>query len=234
MKDLKKNNLVNVSHELKAPVANLILFLETLYEYDKTLSDYCKQEIIELAICETQRLRNLIDQFLYFRENTDKEEKHFPDMMKEREQSYYILAIYKDFFLTSGYYGYSEQCMIHVDSKLYIHIILSLLENASKFTRQDGKGWIVSETDIFGSINLSSFIKSKYGRSSVIDNGIGLSENLLIFIKSNDEFYSIKRDSLGLRIIKDLLITHNLFLNVVSYPSRGAKLFFTINLIKKR
>ena len=61
MKDVDNNSLVSVSHELKAPINNLIFLLETLYEYEETLSDYHKKEIIELGLYETKRLKNLIE-----------------------------------------------------------------------------------------------------------------------------------------------------------------------------
>lgn len=38
IKEESYRNFKNLSHELKTPVANLNLVLETLYEYDKTIS----------------------------------------------------------------------------------------------------------------------------------------------------------------------------------------------------
>ena len=51
---------MNIIHELKAPVLNLNMLLETLYEYDDALEINKKREIIELGIKETKRLRKLI------------------------------------------------------------------------------------------------------------------------------------------------------------------------------
>ena len=47
---------MNIIHELKAPVLNLNMLLETLYEYDDALEINKKREIIELGIKETKRL----------------------------------------------------------------------------------------------------------------------------------------------------------------------------------
>ena len=60
MKDEAYKNFKNLSHELKAPVANLNLVLETLYEYDKTLSVCRKKEILQLGLAETKRLQDII------------------------------------------------------------------------------------------------------------------------------------------------------------------------------
>lgn len=233
MKDLDNNSLVNVSHELKTPITNLILLLETLYEYEKTLSDYHRKEIIELCIYETRRLKNLIDLFLYFKENIKRDHNYLPEMIADLESSYTILSFYKDFFLTYNFYGYSQKEKICLDSKLYSHIILNLLENASKFTRQSDRGWIVSETDTLISLNLSSFTKLKYVRSSIVDNGVGISDSSLVSIRSNSDFNNIRPQSLGLRIIKDLLIIYNLYLHGSSYPFRGSRFFFTIEFTEK-
>ena len=46
IKEESYRNFKNLSHELKTPVANLNLVLETLYEYDKTISIDKKKEII--------------------------------------------------------------------------------------------------------------------------------------------------------------------------------------------
>jgi signal transduction histidine kinase len=233
MKDLDNNSLVNVSHELKTPITNLILLLETFYEYEKTLSDYHRKEIIELCIYETRRLKNLIDLFLYFKKNIKRDHNYLPEMIADLGSSYTILSFYKDFFLTYSFYGYSQKEKICVDSKVYSHIILNLLENASKFTRQSGKGWIVSETDTLTSLNLSSFTKLKYGRSSIVDNGVGISNKSLLSIRPNSDFNTLKPQSLGLRIIKDLLIIYNIYLHGSSYPFRGARFFFTIEFTEK-
>ena len=36
--------LVNVTHEFKAPISNLKLIIETLYEYNETISSYKRKE----------------------------------------------------------------------------------------------------------------------------------------------------------------------------------------------
>lgn len=233
MKDVNTNYLVNISHEIKTPVTNLILLLETLYDYDETFSDYHRKEIIELGIYETRRLKNLINIFLYSRENMNIDHNYFPEMTHDLNSSYTILSFYKDFFLTYSFYSYSRKERIRVNSKVYSHIILSLLENASKFTRQNSQGWIVSEIDTLTSLNLFSFTRLKYGRSSIVDNGVGMSDSLLLFIRSNDDYHNTRLQGLGLRIIKDLLLIYNLYLHVTSYPFRGARFFFTIKFMEE-
>ena len=69
MKNEDVKNLKKLSHEFKIPVSNLVLILETLYEYDKNLSTDKKKEIIQLGIKEIDRLQDLINYFLSFLSN---------------------------------------------------------------------------------------------------------------------------------------------------------------------
>ena len=63
--------LVNVTHEFKAPISNLKLIIETLYEYNETISSYKRKEILELAFRETERLREIVVQFLNIKKNSN-------------------------------------------------------------------------------------------------------------------------------------------------------------------
>ena len=54
---------MNIIHEFKAPVANISILLETLYEYENVITSRKKMELIELGIKETSRLNDLINQF---------------------------------------------------------------------------------------------------------------------------------------------------------------------------
>ena len=49
IKEESYRNFKNLSHELKTPVANLNLVLETLYEYDKTISIDKKKRFFSLV-----------------------------------------------------------------------------------------------------------------------------------------------------------------------------------------
>lgn len=66
MRNEDVKNFKKLSHEFKVPVSNLILILETLYEYDKNISTNRKKEIIQLGIKEIDRLQDLINYFSNF------------------------------------------------------------------------------------------------------------------------------------------------------------------------
>lgn len=231
MKDEAYKNFKNLSHELKAPVANLNLVLETLYEYDKTLSVCRKKEILQLGLAETKRLQDLIYYFLYFNYKTNSLEEvnrqlQKIDSLDEIVFVYDVLSFQKNIFIKPYVYKNKSFILINIDSKAYKNIVFNLLGNANKFIVYHG--WIILEIDILTSIALASFNYTNLNRTAVIDNGVGITADIQLSIKSNSFFFFNNKQRIGLSIVKEILTTYRLLLNVVSYPHRGAKLYFDI------
>ena len=116
----------------------------------------------------------------------------------------------------------------NIDSKTYNNVIFNLIGNATKFINYHG--WIILEVDIVTSISLTSFNYTNLSRSAVADNGVGMTANTQFLVKSTQSFSSGSTQRLGLSIVKEILSTYCLVLNVISYPSRGAKLYFDIKV----
>ena len=83
-----------------------------------------------------------------------------------------------------------------LNHSLYFQILLNLLENASKFIKNNG--WVLLEMDIFTSLSLSSFVYVKLGRSSVTDNGLGFKDKLMISMPFKGILLNVKKDKFGI------------------------------------
>jgi K+-sensing histidine kinase KdpD len=226
--------LVNITHEFKAPISNLKLIIETLYEYNETISSYKRKEILELAFRETERLREIVIQFLNIKKNLNSLEgllkrEYFPCFLERFFLPYQTLFFYKNSSLYFSIYAHNELGFVMLNHSLYFQILLNLLENASKFIKNHG--WVLLEMDNFTSLSLSSFVYVKLGRSSVTDNGLGFKDKLMISMPSEGILLNLKKDKFGIEIVKNLLSFHKSSLIIVTYPERGSKLFFNMSFI---
>jgi len=236
MKKKENEYLLSLSHEFKAPITNLNLLLNTLYDHELSISIRQKRDIIELGLRETRRLRELITQFLHFREDAviRKKEKQvflFPSFLEKSEVSYELIFFCTSSFTNFSFYSLDNPGRIDIYKKLYLHILISLLENASKFIPE--VGWATVESDILATINLSSFTYYRISRSSVTDNGLGFTDQNLLSTESSflDSSTQGKIEKLGLNIVRRILLLHSSALTVLSYPCRGSKLFFIMDII---
>ena len=230
MESQKDKYLTILSHELKAPIANISLLIETLYEYDRTLPAYRKKEMLELGLREIDRLRSLSNYFLDLRKaySLDKRMSFFPDIIFDLDAKYEMLLLYKNCFVTLHTHGFQVSSYVPIPRNLYSHVILNLLGNAIKFGVK--KKCIIMETDVMTSVDLSSFSYSDFGRSSVIDKGLGFTHSISNFINVDSSAF-FESGKFGLLIVKDILSSYDTSLRGISYPLRGAKLFFDIKLI---
>jgi len=228
---------MNIIHELKAPVLNLNMLLETLYEYDDALEVNKKREIIELGIKETKRLRKLITQFLYFREDlkveaTNIKQYSFQEAIKEIDVSKSLLFFYKNLFVSKNVHTIKGNQLVNINKDLYFNVVLNLVENASKFTY--GKGWVAIDADIVISLSTETFEYKEYGRIAIIDNGVGLRARDLLSTNNKcdgSHLLSLGYEGIGLRVVRNILWFHGSLLNLVSYPERGTKFFFDSQLM---
>ena len=228
-------NLKKLNHELKTPVTNLNLVLEMLYEYDKTLSVSRKKEILRLGLAEIKRLQDLIDYFSNFNylfkfKEKKSEQLQSLDVTNRIASVYDVLSFQKNVFVKSYKCDKNSVGVVNIDSKTYKNVIFNLLGNASKFINYDG--WIILEVDIITSISLISFNYINFSRSAVIDNGVGMTYDIQYLIKSSSLFPYNNRQRIGLAIVREILSTYCLILDVVSYPYRGAKLYFNMRIIQ--
>lgn len=228
---------MNIIHEFKAPVANISILLETLYEYENVITSRKKMEIIELGIKETSRLNELINQFLYLKEDLKThifkvKDVNFKYISSNIDITKSLLSFRKNFFIIRNSYASSEQGLTRINKDLYCNAILNLVENSSKFIY--GRGHIVTEVDRLTSMSVHSFTYTNLGRVAVVDNGVGIGEvNSICLTGISMNNIDLLPMGVGIRVIDSILSFHGLVLGLATYPKRGSKFFFDMSLVYK-
>ena len=204
-----------VSHELRLPIANIRLLIETLLggalEDDETA-----RKMLGRAHNEVKRLEALVGDLL----SVEKLSKSRYELLSKEWLSLETAANYAIDSTSelAKESGIKVILAIQPDFKVYANaaqldqVLLNLVENALKFTSSGGTVTIVS--------------KQKPGSFSVEDTGIGMSESEIP--KIFQRFYRIDRSKskgstgLGLSIVKHIIDSHDAKITVTSKEGKGS------------
>lgn len=205
--------IAEVSHELRLPIANVSLLVETLL--DGGLEDPAvARRMLERAKQECDRLRSLVNDLLSVEnlsETRDEVPRDWVDL--ENRAQYAVESTQK--LAKSGVVA--VKINIAPDFRVYANaaqidqVLLNLLENAIKFTPEGGMVTIQSGAP---------------GCFSVSDSGIGMPEAEIPKIFAR--FYRIDRSrargstGLGLSIVKHIVDLHDAKINVQSKEGEGS------------
>ena len=211
----QKDWISEASHELRLPIANIKLLVDTLL--DGAVSDQATaRRMLERTQAEVRRLELLVKDLLslgeldsnqggLFRQKTNLHKR-----VGEAFQTTLAFANERNVQLVNSV---PEEMLVYVNEQQLDQILINLVENAIKFTPPGGRV-TVKQGD-----NPSSFY--------VEDTGIGMpaSELPRIF----QRFYRIDRASskgstgLGLSIVKDIVELHGAKITVTSELGAGSR-----------
>lgn len=117
-----------------------------------------------------------------------------------------------------------ENIQIWCDQNMVSTVFRNIINNAIKFT------------PVMGYVKLSAEVKSEFVFVTISDNGVGMDAETIKRIEKADEFYSLRGTEnesgtgLGLKIVKDFLITNKALYTINSVPGEGTN--FTIRFTK--
>ena len=209
----KRNFLLSVSHELKSPIAGIKLALQTLQK--RKLDDKHKDQLLDTAIDENDRLNHLVDNLLlaakidknYFRE---KEIISLDEEIQKASRKY--VSKYPNLNLKVSGDPVPE---LKFNRHGMESILSNLIENGIKY----------SSDDPIISIHLDQ--EQEFIRISIADEGIGVpqKEKKKIFEQfyrvGSEETRKTKGTGLGLYIVKKILDAHNGDINVKDNEPKG-------------
>nr|QUE28519.1 dfr [Porphyrostromium boryanum] len=230
LNDAKSQFISNVSHELRTPLFNILSFLETLYDYNDSLTESDKLDFLDIANKETRRLTRLVNDVLDLsRLESDRqyplEEVELCSLMEQVTRSYQLTIKEKNIKLITQV----EPNLFHVFANydLILQSILNLIGNALKFTHYGGK--IVSRAFQI-SDSLHSFNRV---RIEVSDIGIGIpiTDQKIIFerfLRIENTTHTLEGTGLGLSIVSDCIDKHGSKVYVRSETSNGSTFWFDL------
>ncbi len=225
---IKSEFISAVSHELRTPLAVIKQLLTVIFEETAGPLNDKQREILVKARSNTERLKNIIDELLDISRIEGKRLKldyslvNLNDLIKESEEFFRKLAAEKGVDLS--YHLPQEKVNIFIDAERIVQVISNLINNAIKFTEENGK--IKVEVRILGD-------KVRVG---VIDTGIGIAKSDLP--KLFGRFVQVSRLAgaekkgigLGLSISKELVERHGGEIWVESELGVGSRFYFTLPL----
>jgi len=227
LEQLRRDYVANVSHELRTPLTAIRALIEPLN--DDLVKDEIKvKEYYGLILKESGRLNRLINDLLELsrlQNSTEGFENHTVDLSQlliEMNERYQALAVKNKVDLQL--IGCDESANLLTNEDRIEQVITILLDNAFKFTPNDGRGRIV----------LTLNAQPDQTLITVSDNGQGINPVDLPHVF--DRFYTADRartqkaTGLGLSIAKEILKRMNGDITATSEEGKGS--CFTITLKK--
>lgn len=215
---LKRDFFVNASHELKSPLTTIIGSSDLIANGIVT-DEATRKDLIERIGSEAKRMNNLVMDMLVLSEqenkNTKKEKQviNIKRTVEEVINNLAIIAEKKDLQIITNV----VDANIYINSEEIYQLIKNILENALKYSKNNGKVWIEISYD---SDNLLITIK---------DNGIGIPKQDLTRVF--ERFYrvdkarsnSIGGTGLGLSIVKHIVMNYNGSIELNSEEDEGTE-----------
>ena len=194
--DRIKSEFIDIAaHELRTPIQPIIGFAELLkkeeLEYDK------KREATTAILCNAKRLQRLAEAIL----DVTRIESNTLEICKERlDLNDLILKALDDIVLNTK----EEEIIIEADRTRLSQVVSNLLDNAIKFTKEEGTISIVVEKKKDSSNNNNKEVVIV----SIKDTGSGIDSDILPRLFTKFVSKSSKGTGLGLFISKSIIETH--------------------------
>ena len=223
LENMRSQFVANVSHELKTPLTSIKGFAETLRIVEDTET---KERFLDIINGEADRLTTLINDILTLSDLEQTKEMNNEDVeVNNIIESVYMmlkpLAEKKNITITKELVGTP---VIEGDANKFKQMLINLVENAIKYTEDDGNVKIITNI-----INEKVIIK-------VQDNGIGISEEHIP--RLFERFYRVDKarsrekggTGLGLAIVKYIVINFGGTIKVDSKINEGTTFTTEFNI----
>ena len=212
----------NVSHELRSPITSIRGFAEGMA--DGVIPEEEHPKYLRLVADESRRLSGLVNDLLALsrleREDAKPEMSVFDINEMLRRAIIRRMADVEEKKIDISCEPETDPCYVRADRDRIEQVVINLLDNAIKFTGEDGK------------ITLSSRVRGEKTEITVRDNGIGVAEEdrekiFDRFFTADRAHTSGKGTGLGLSICRRIMEMHGQSLRLLD-TDVGAAFRFTL------
>lgn len=226
MDNLRRELVANVSHDLRTPLATIQGYIETILIKADSLSEVERKKYLHTIFNSTERLKNLVSELFELSKLEARETKPNPEpfslaeLVQDIQQKNTIIANEKNIKLEVKF-PY-DLPMVYADIGMMEKVIQNLLDNAIKFTSENGK------------VLIGLTPKSDEVLVEIQDTGQGISREDLphIFDRYQRNQRSGQKENeglgLGLAIVKRIMEVHHLEIDVESTENKGTVFRFNI------
>ena len=228
MDKFQQKFLSNISHDFRSPLTSIKGYLEAIQ--DGTIPPEMINKYINIVLFETERLTKLTSNILTLNELD-------PKSIRLNTSAFDINSIIKhsletfegtckekkiSFKLTFS----SKSLNVVADIEKIQQVVYNLLDNAVKFSSPNS------------TIRITTTEKGEKAFISIKDSGCGIPKNNIDkiwnrFFKSDVSRGKDKKGSgLGLSIVKEIILSHNENINVISTEGVGTEFIFTLSKLK--
>jgi two-component system sensor histidine kinase VicK len=226
MENMQTDFVANVSHELKTPLTTIKSYTETLLDGALSEEETAKS-FLSIIDTEADRMNRLVKELLqlsrldYKQEKWFKKEINLTSLLKTSVTNVELSAKAKNQHL-NRIFNDGDEIRAVVDKDGIEQVILNILSNAIKYTREGGR------------IDIDAFINERKAYIIVADNGIGIPESEVSRVF--ERFFRVDRarsrsmggTGLGLAISKQIVEDHDGSIELASREGRGTKVTVTL------
>ena len=232
LNEAKSQFISNVSHELRTPLFNIKSFIETLHEYGEDLTHVERQEFLDTANRETDRLTRLVNDVLDLSRLESNRRYRFEAVeigqpIEQTLRTYQLNARDKGIELLQDIEP--ELLPVIGNYDLLLQVFANLVGNALKFTESGGKVVIRA----YALPVHADYQGNQYIRVEIADTGIGIDpeDQRAIFdrfFRVENRVHTLEGTGLGLSIVRNIMEKHHTNVHLVSEVGIGTTFWFDL------
>lgn len=211
---LQKDFINNVSHEIKTPISSIKGFAQLLEQENVTEDE--KKEYISIIVEESDRLLNISSNILKLSKLQTQDKLKNKKEVLISEQIKKVINVLESKIREKNITVIANlpKTIIQGDEELLYQVWMNLIENAIKFTKNDGN------------INIDIEKSSGMVKISIKDDGIGMTKEEMKkvferFYQVDESHYS-QGSGLGLAIVRRIVTLSGGNINVESEKEKGS------------